>query len=120
MRNISCFAADTETTVYDGQENTEVWAAACVELYTEDVHVFNSLKEQLDYFISLNKSIRIYYHNLKFDGSFILDYLLKSSEWKPAVTSESVIPNSIDELKSTNGLYIRWEQDSKMKNKTFK
>lgn len=120
MRNISCFAADTETTVYDGQENTEVWAAACVELYTEDVHVFNSLKEQLDYFISLNKSIRIYYHNLKFDGSFILDYLLKSSEWKPAVTSESVILNSIDELKSTNGLYIRWEQDSKMKNKTFK
>ena len=31
------FMADFETTVYEGQTSTEVWASACVELYTEDV-----------------------------------------------------------------------------------
>ena len=30
---------DFETTVYEGQEFTEVWAAACVELNTEDVKI---------------------------------------------------------------------------------
>ena len=30
---------DFETTVYEGQDHTEVWASASVELFTEDVHI---------------------------------------------------------------------------------
>ena len=70
------FVGDFETTVYKGQVNTEVWASACVELYTEDVHIFHSIAEQFDYFLSLNSHIICYYHNLKFDGSFWLSYLM--------------------------------------------
>lgn len=75
-RKSRIFAGDFETTVYDGQVNTEVWASACVELYGEDVKVFHSISEQLDYFISLDCNIICYYHNLKFDGTFWLAYLL--------------------------------------------
>ena len=39
---------DIETTVYEGQEHTEVWASASVELFTEDVHIFHSIAEQFD------------------------------------------------------------------------
>lgn len=72
VRKYRYFVGDFETTVYKGQVNTEVWASACVELYTEDVKIFHSIFEQLDYFISLDCNLVVYYHNLKFDGSFWL------------------------------------------------
>ena len=69
------FSCDFETTVFKGQTYTEVWASASVELGTEDVQIFHSIEEQLEYFISLNCNVVGYYHNLKFDGSFWLSYL---------------------------------------------
>ena len=42
--------ADFETTVYEGQQRTEVWAAASVELFTEDVVIHHSIAEQFSYF----------------------------------------------------------------------
>ena len=36
-RSYRYFVGDFETTVYKGQVNTEVWASAAVELFTEDV-----------------------------------------------------------------------------------
>ena len=68
------FVGDFETTVYDGQTSTEVWASACVEIGTEDVKIFHSIDEQYEYFTSLKTNIRCYYHNLKFDGQFWLYY----------------------------------------------
>ena len=40
------FASDFETTTYEGQTFTEVWASACVELNTEDVNLFHSISDQ--------------------------------------------------------------------------
>ena len=70
------FVGDFETTVYKGQVNTEVWASASVEMFTDDVHIFHSIAEQFDYFVSLDSHIVCYYHNLKFDGSFWLSYFM--------------------------------------------
>ena len=39
------YMGDFETTVYDGQTETEVWASAVVELYSEDVNILNSIDE---------------------------------------------------------------------------
>lgn len=72
------FMADFETTVYEGQEYTEVWAAAIVEFNTEDVHIFHSIGEFYDYVKSLDSNLIIYFHNLKFDGTFIVDYFLNT------------------------------------------
>lgn len=70
------FVGDFETTVYEGQEDTEVWASACVELFSDDVHIHHSIGETFEYFKSLDSNIIVYYHNLKFDGSFWLSYFL--------------------------------------------
>lgn len=68
------FVGDFETTVYKGQENTEVWAAACVEMFSDDVKIFHSIGEQFEFFKSLKSNVVCYYHNLKFDGNFWLSY----------------------------------------------
>lgn len=79
---------DFETTVYDGQERTDVWAAACVELYTEDVIIFNSIDQLFRYLTSLERNVVIYFHNLKFDGSFWLNFLKTKTDYTEAfVTS---------------------------------
>lgn len=86
MQNTSrVFVGDFETTVYEGQTDTEVWASACVELFTEDVKIFHSIKEQFDYFLSLKTSLICYYHNLKFDGNFWLSFLLKDLKYTQAI-----------------------------------
>ena len=79
------FVGDFETTVYEGQTNTEVWASAIVEIGTESVIVLNSIDKTLSLLESYEDDLIIYYHNLKFDGSFWLDYLLKHTEYNQAV-----------------------------------
>ena len=100
---------DFETTVYKGQQNTEVWASASVEMYTEDVHIFHSIGEQFDYFVSLDSNIIAYYHNLKFDGSFWLWYLINVKNFAQAVAQNS-----------NNPLDVSWLKNKDMKNNTFK
>ena len=78
------YSADFETTVYEGQTFTEVWASALVELGTEDVLIHHSLDETFEYLISQNENALLYYHNLKFDGSFWLDFLLIKKKFKHA------------------------------------
>ena len=72
---------DFETTVFYGQSKTEVWASALVKMYTEDVKLFTSIDETWDYMVSLNRDMIIYYHNLKFDGCFWLNFLLTNKKF---------------------------------------
>lgn len=77
-RNYEYYVADFETTVYKGQQFTEVWAAAVVKLWDDDVEILHSLPEFLDYMYDKKTNIICYFHNIKFDGNFILDYLLRN------------------------------------------
>ena len=79
------FSADFETTVYDGQTYTEVWAAAIVELGTENVQLFHSIGDFFKYIRSLKCNCRISFHNLKFDGAFIMDYLINTMKYNPSI-----------------------------------
>ena len=101
---------DFETTVYNGQVNTEVWASACVELFTEDVKIFHSIGEQFDHFKSLKQNIIVYYHNLKFDGAFWLSYLMVDLGFQQA----------FEHLDAENPFKVRWLQEKEMLNNTFK
>lgn len=71
------YACDFETTVYEGQTSTEVWSSALVELNTEDVHIWTSINDFFDFLFSTNCDNICYFHNLKFDGTFIISYLDK-------------------------------------------
>ena len=101
------FVGDFETTVYKDQETTEVWASACVEIGSEDVKIFHSIDETFEYFTSLNCNIKCYYHNLKFDGTFWLSYLIKDLEFEQAFE------------KNEQGEIVDFKSKGDMKNKTF-
>lgn len=80
------FACDFETSVYAGQNETEVWAFAICEVGTENVMVFNHIKYLFSLIDSFTEKCVLYFHNLKFDGSFILDYALRKSVYSQAYT----------------------------------
>lgn len=109
IKKFRYFACDFETTVYQGQVNTEVWASASVELNTEDVNIFHSIGEQFDYFVSLKSHVVAYYHNLKFDGAFWLSYLLVDLGFTQAY-----------EKLNDNGTDVEWLKEKYMENNSFK
>ena len=66
--------ADFETTV--DPEDVRVWASCAVDIDTlETVHLSNSIEAFFDWL--KDKNTVAYFHNLKFDGEFILAYLLR-------------------------------------------
>ena len=99
-RQYRYFSADFETTVYKDQQYTEVWAAACVEIFKEDVEIFHSIDELYQYFINLNCNVCCYFHNLKFDGSFWLPFLLNRLGFKQAFTCMSEAEYDLKMLKA--------------------
>lgn len=109
VRQFRYFVGDFETTVYKNQKHTEVWASACVEMFTEDVKIYHSINEQFDYFKSLDSNIVAYYHNLKFDGAFWVSYLLLDLQFEQALNH-----------RSSNQLDVEWIEEKYMKNNTFK
>lgn len=76
-RKYRIYVADFETTVYSGQERTDVWSAAFCELFTDEIVVEKSIFDFFKAIYSINSNIICYFHNLKFDGSFILDYIIR-------------------------------------------
>ena len=109
QREYRYFMGDFETTVYKGQVNTEVWASALVELFSDKVTILHSIAETFDYLVSLNCNVVVYYHNLKFDGAFWLSYLLVDNKFTQAY--DKIGDKETD---------VKWKQQFKMFNNTFK
>ena len=109
IKQFKYLMCDFETTVYKGQVNTEVWASACVELFTEDVYIFHSIADTFEYFKSLNTNVCAYYHNLKFDGTFWLSFLMLDLKLKQACI-----------FKNEEHTEIEFLSEKDMKNNTFK
>lgn len=104
------YMCDFETTVYEGQTNTEVWASACVEFGTEDVKIFHSIEQQYQYFICLQRNIVCYYHNLKFDGAFWMNFILSTLNYRPATLYYE---------ENDTGVHTEFERKNQLKNGEF-
>lgn len=92
MRKLSTkkilLAADFETTVWtkemlkqaglDEQPRTDVWSAAYAELFSDRVQVLHDIGSFLRDLFSMKANIVCWFHNLRFDGTFIVDYLLRN------------------------------------------
>ena len=98
---------DFETTVYDEQEYTEVWASVLVELYTEDAILFNSIDDTWEHLKKIGQPVIVYYHNLKFDGTFWLDFFQRKTKLKQAY------------IRDDNGEYT-WLSDKDMPSGSYK
>lgn len=107
--NKNIWICDFETTVEENtdlQESTEVWSSANVKLFTEDVHIFGSIDDTFKFFANQLDDCVLYYHNLKFDGAFWLDFLINKLKFKQGYQND-------------NGV-ISWKKEYKLKNKEFK
>lgn len=122
MKNTLYYVGDFETTIYDGQEYTEVWASAIcpipentedLEKLNEDkVMVHNCIDDTWNWLKRSYDNVVVYYHNLKFDGHFWLDFLLKkgyknaldanTGEWK---RTQDMLPGEIKYTISAQGLW---------------
>lgn len=111
------FVADFETTVYKNQAHTEVWAAAMVEMFTENVMIYHSLSEFFQALIDMNCNVDIYFHNLKFDGGFWLPFLMQDLRFKQAV---NLSQEEIENLAENEIADIHFLDDADMNNNTFK
>ena len=109
QREYRYFTGDFETTVYKGQEVTEVWASALVELFSDKVQIFHGIGDTFDYLVGLNCNVIVYYHNLKFDGAFWMSYLLVDKHFTQAY----------DKVGNKDTDFV-WKRQTKMYNNTFK
>lgn len=111
LRKIKYFVGDFETTVYKGQERTDVWASAITEMFSdsETVEIHHSIGETFDYLVSLNTNLVCFYHNLKFDGCFWLDFLMTKKKMTPAL-----------QPKYSGTDPTKWQPNKSMLNNTFK
>lgn len=80
---------DFETTVYKGQTYTEVWASGLCPLFSEEALIFNSINETWEYLKSLRQNVKVFYHNLKFDGAFWLSYFIQHTDLEQALEKQS-------------------------------
>ena len=108
------FAADFETTVYENQTNTEVWAAALCQLETENVEVFHSIEDFYNRLLKEKNDIIVYFHNLKFDGTFILNYLLGKLHYVQAEThnKDDITTFKFDPLKEMPNRTVQYSISS--------
>ena len=114
------FTADFETATWNHKE-TWVWAWALCDIENpEKVDVGNSIES---FFVRIEKESNpyIYFHNLKFDGEFILYYLMKNGY--EYVESKERRTKTFSTLISDMGLFysieVYFEVDKKTKKVTF-
>ena len=70
------FSCDFETTT--DENDCRVWAFACCEIGDVDNFIYGkSLYAFMKWCANGKKNYKCYFHNLKFDGAFIIDLLLK-------------------------------------------
>ena len=71
------FSADFETTT--DPNDCRVWAVGLFEIFSKDNFIYSNNIDYLFEFLNNQKEKTVlYFHNLKFDGEFIIDYLLRN------------------------------------------
>lgn len=104
------YMADFETTT--DPDDCRVWSWGLVEIenpYYDNVEIGLDIDSFMERAAKHNSTI--YFHNLKFDGGFLLDWLLKNG-YKHSTAQELRTDGTFKTLISDNGIYysftIRW------------
>lgn len=107
---LSC---DFETTT--DKNDVRVWAVCAVDIETaQTVFISNSIEEFFEWLSNFNSVC--YFHNLKFDSSFILDYLLKHGYKYSETPTDKTFSSLITDMGVFYSLTVIFEK----KNKKYK
>ena len=104
-KTIDLYACDFETTIYEGQDHTEVWSSAICKIGTEDEAIVqHSIDETILYWERTGNDVIGYYHNLKFDGTFIVSWLFNHGySWQK--DKNKLLPREFSTLISDMGMW---------------
>lgn len=97
------FTADFETTT--NPEDCRVWACGICEIESLEFYYGNNIEFFFDFFQKF-KNATVYFHNLKFDGSFILNWLFRNGFQH---TTEKLKENEFNTLIGDTGQYYAIE-----------
>lgn len=101
MNSKYTYSCDFETTTDPADCRVWAWVAIRIE-NTSERHYGNTIESFIEWLST--KSKKCYFHNLKFDGSFILDYLLKSN-WTLNKNKKELQPYEFNTLISDKGFF---------------
>ena len=94
------------------QTKTDVWLSSSTELWSEEEYSANNILSQLYYLMSKGKKVLAYWHNLRFDGEFLVHYLITQKGFKNAIGPDGQFlqdyqlrPKMIKYLISEGGLW---------------
>ena len=112
------YTADFETATWL-EDSSYVWAWAICEIGHEDnIYLGNTIDSFMEW-VSKNKSSKYYFHNLAFDGSFILDYLFRNG-FKHIEDSKDKESKTFTTLISDMGMFYSIEVYFKVNGKKVK
>ena len=111
--------ADFETTT--DPNDLRVWAVCAVDIDTlETVYMGNNVADFFEWL--KNKNVKCWYHNLKFDGEFLLPFILKELDYKydPKEPRKPRKPGTFDTLITEDGQFYYIEVIFDVKGKQYK
>ena len=103
------YACDFETTTASWKEDeTKVWAFCYDEVGKFNPEIKGSIEEFFDFCIDPQKGIKklLYFHNLKFDGMFILYYLLNVRHFVTAIDQKTGTMQRPNKLINNECVYV--------------
>lgn len=104
------YAADFETnTSIEGCKTNPVWAWGIKHVFKSDksYHYGNSIESFFDYLKTMRKNAIIYFHNEKFDGQFLLYYILTHGFIRTDEKIENTYDCTIDDMLKFYDLTLR-------------
>lgn len=112
------FVADFETTTTE--KNCYVWAWALCEVGDLDnVYIGTNIYDFMDMCEQLRENLRVYFHNLKFDGQFIISWLFQN-DFQLVTDSRDRATRTFKTMISDEGLYYAIEVIFYKKGKNIK
>ena len=101
------FVADFETTT--NLEDCRVWAYALCEVGNEsNTIVGTTIEDFMNWCKDSKENHKVYFHNLKFDGQFIMSYLFRNG-FLHTTEQEDRATNTFNTLITNDGLYYQIE-----------
>ncbi len=112
------YVADFETTTVE--TNCHVWAYAVCEVGNKDNIIYGTnIDDFMRWCRDESDNAKVYFHNLKFDGQFILTWLFRNG-FKHVVDTHDRASNTFTTLISDKGLYYSIEVIFTLKGKRVK
>ena len=99
------YVADFETITRDGKEC--VWLYDICNLNNLEHCVGTKIEDFINFIDNLEYASRVYFHNLKFDGSFLIDYFLKNGYELTKEDNRSIKKNTFTLLVTEFGQFFK-------------